>query len=141
MRKGNGDGTVPLISLGVHCRGGWRTRKLNPGRIEIKTRELVHRPVPMYQDPRWPSSSTLNSSVCSRVLTLRNGRWGTLLVEFVQTLHNGALGWINVCSAGAGGVVHPWCQPPAALSLTASQCAAASQSAVHTLGAAVWNSS
>lgn len=53
MRKGNGDGTVPLISLGVHCRGGWRTRKLNPGRIAIKTRELVHRPVPLYQDPRW----------------------------------------------------------------------------------------
>lgn len=52
MRKGNGDGTVPLISLGVHCRGGWKTKKLNPSGIDIKTRELVHRPVPMYQDPR-----------------------------------------------------------------------------------------
>jgi phospholipid:diacylglycerol acyltransferase len=52
VRKGNGDGTVPLISLGIHCRRGWKTKKLNPGGIAIKTRELKHSPVPMYQDPR-----------------------------------------------------------------------------------------
>lgn len=58
VRKGNGDGTVPIISLGVHCRKGWKTKRLNPGGIQIKTRELPHRPVPMYQDPRGgPSTS------------------------------------------------------------------------------------
>lgn len=52
MRKGNGDGTVPLTSLGIHCRRGWKTKRLNPSGIDIKTRELKHSPVPMYQDPR-----------------------------------------------------------------------------------------
>ena len=52
MRKGNGDGTVPLISLGIHCRKGWKTKKLNPGGVKILTQELRHDPVPMYQDPR-----------------------------------------------------------------------------------------
>ena len=53
VRKGNGDGTVPLISMGVHCRRGWRGRtKLNPSGFKITTRELKHDPVPMYQDPR-----------------------------------------------------------------------------------------
>ncbi len=52
VRKGNGDGTVPLTSLGIHCRSGWKTKKLNPSGIDIKTRELKHSPVPMYQDPR-----------------------------------------------------------------------------------------
>lgn len=53
VRKGNGDGTVPLISLGVHCRKGWRGKgKLNPGGFSVTTRELKHDPVPIYQDPR-----------------------------------------------------------------------------------------
>ena len=53
VRKGNGDGTVPLISLGIHCRKGWRGRtRLNPSGFSVTTRELKHDPVPMYQDPR-----------------------------------------------------------------------------------------
>ena len=52
MRKGNGDGTVPLISLGLHCRKGWRTKALNPAGFPVVTHELKHDAVPMYQDPR-----------------------------------------------------------------------------------------
>ena len=52
MRKGNGDGTVPLVSLGLHCRKGWKTKALNPAGFSIVTHELKHDAVPMYQDPR-----------------------------------------------------------------------------------------
>lgn len=52
MRKGDGDGTVPLVSLGLMCRKGWKTKKLNPGGIQIVTHELKHDAVPMYLDPR-----------------------------------------------------------------------------------------
>jgi len=52
VRKGNGDGTVPLVSLGLHCRKGWTTKALNPAGFSIVTHELKHDAVPMYQDPR-----------------------------------------------------------------------------------------
>lgn len=52
VRKGDGDGTVPLVSLGLMCRKGWKDTKLNPGGIEIVTHELKHDAVPMYVDPR-----------------------------------------------------------------------------------------
>lgn len=52
VRKGDGDGTVPLVSLGLMCRKGWKNTKLNPGGIEIVTHELKHDAVPMYVDPR-----------------------------------------------------------------------------------------
>lgn len=52
VRKGDGDGTVPLVSLGLMCRKGWKTKKLNPCGIQIVTHELKHDAVPMYQDPR-----------------------------------------------------------------------------------------
>ena len=53
VRKGNGDGTVPLVSLGLHCRKAWRTKgPLNPAGFSVVTHELKHDAVPMYQDPR-----------------------------------------------------------------------------------------
>ena len=52
MCKGDGDGTVPLVSLGLMCRKGWKSKKLNPAGISIVTHELKHDAVPMYLDPR-----------------------------------------------------------------------------------------
>ena len=52
MRKGDGDGTVPLVSLGLMCRKGWKSKKLNPAGIQIVTHELKHEAVPIYLDPR-----------------------------------------------------------------------------------------
>jgi len=41
----DGDGTVPLVSLGYMCVEGWRKgHKLNPGGIEVTTREYMHEP-------------------------------------------------------------------------------------------------
>lgn len=38
----NGDGTVPLLSLGYMCRRGWHTPRRNPGGVKIVTRERPH---------------------------------------------------------------------------------------------------
>lgn len=68
VRKGNGDGTVPLISLGVHCRKGWLGKtKLNPSGFSIKTKELQHDPVPIYQDPRGGGRSADHVDVLGNV--------------------------------------------------------------------------
>lgn len=44
VRFGDGDGTVPLVSLGLPCVGGWATEELNPSGTKVITRE--------YQDKR-----------------------------------------------------------------------------------------
>lgn len=49
----NGDGTVPLLSLGYMCGHGWREfSSLNPAGIRVWTKEFEHRPVPIFVDPR-----------------------------------------------------------------------------------------
>lgn len=52
IRYSDGDGTVPLISLGLMCASGWRTDKFNPGRADVRVREYPHNPVSMLFDPR-----------------------------------------------------------------------------------------
>ncbi|KAF9228378.1 LACT-domain-containing protein [Gyrodon lividus] len=46
VKMGEGDGTVSLLSLGAMCVEGWKRPRWNPGRINITTVELPHRPVP-----------------------------------------------------------------------------------------------
>ncbi|KXZ46616.1 hypothetical protein GPECTOR_42g827 [Gonium pectorale] len=53
VQLGDGDGTVPLISLGLMCRGGWRPGgRLNPAGMRVVTREFKHRSVSMMKDAR-----------------------------------------------------------------------------------------
>ncbi|KAK9805752.1 hypothetical protein WJX73_005728 [Symbiochloris irregularis] len=42
IRLSDGDGTVPLLSLGALCRKHWRHDKLNPSGIRLVSREYVH---------------------------------------------------------------------------------------------------
>jgi len=44
----NGDGTVPVVSEGYMCEGGWRMKRYNPANIEITTREYSHNPYLMW---------------------------------------------------------------------------------------------
>eukprot|EP00300_Choanocystis_sp_HF-7_P042910 c956_g1_i1.p1 GENE.c956_g1_i1~~c956_g1_i1.p1 ORF type:complete len:631 (-),score=122.73 c956_g1_i1:33-1925(-) len=44
MFSGDGDGTVPLVSLGFMCVEGWRHREFNPSNLPVVTREYKHRP-------------------------------------------------------------------------------------------------
>ncbi|KAJ3167984.1 hypothetical protein HDU88_001931 [Geranomyces variabilis] len=39
----DGDGTVPLLSLGYMCRGGWNAPRYNPGGVKVITRETKER--------------------------------------------------------------------------------------------------
>lgn len=43
---GDGDGTVPLVSLGYMCVEGWASAKLNPARLKVVTKEYVHEDLP-----------------------------------------------------------------------------------------------
>lgn len=49
----DGDGTVPLLSLGALCAGGWRTQRLNPAGVPVVIREYPNNPVPVLRDARW----------------------------------------------------------------------------------------
>ncbi|KAG1663891.1 hypothetical protein FOA52_014704 [Chlamydomonas sp. UWO 241] len=47
----DGDLTVPLISTGAMCHGGWRSARLNPARCRIVTREKLHQATTVVSDP------------------------------------------------------------------------------------------
>lgn len=38
VQYGDGDGTVPLVSLGAMCAGPWRERELNPHGVKVRRR-------------------------------------------------------------------------------------------------------
>ncbi|CAG8534380.1 1342_t:CDS:10 [Acaulospora morrowiae] len=42
VHNGEGDGTVPLLSLGYMCTKGWKNPLYNPAGIKVITREFVH---------------------------------------------------------------------------------------------------
>ena len=44
MRASDGDGTVPLLSLGALCARHWREPRLNPSGMRVVTREFPHEP-------------------------------------------------------------------------------------------------
>ncbi|KAI0233631.1 phospholipid:diacylglycerol acyltransferase [Massospora cicadina] len=48
----NGDGSVPLLSLGYMCVEGWKKRRFNPSGLKVITREFNHSVVPIYEDIR-----------------------------------------------------------------------------------------
>lgn len=84
IRFTDGDGTVPLISLGYMCAEGWKSAKLNPGNTAIVIREHVHSPVSVFSDVRGgPSTSDHvdilgNSAMIKAILTIATGANETL---------------------------------------------------------------
>lgn len=53
IRYSDGDGTVPIMSLGFMCARGWRDgSKYNPGGVDVRVREYKHNPVSLIYDPR-----------------------------------------------------------------------------------------
>ncbi|KAJ2717049.1 phospholipid:diacylglycerol acyltransferase [Coemansia spiralis] len=49
---GEGDGTVPLLSLGYMCAEGWRRKLFNPHGVRVVTREFTHSPLAAFKDIR-----------------------------------------------------------------------------------------
>ena len=41
---GEGDGTVPLLSIGYMCSRGWKIRRYNPAATQVITFEMPHEP-------------------------------------------------------------------------------------------------
>ncbi|KAG9292687.1 hypothetical protein G9A89_008274 [Geosiphon pyriformis] len=48
IHTGEGDGTVPLLSLGYMCVKGWKNPLYNPAGIKVITREFVHETSPSF---------------------------------------------------------------------------------------------
>ncbi|CAG8551577.1 2759_t:CDS:10 [Funneliformis caledonium] len=48
VHNGEGDGTVPLLSLGYMCTKGWKNPLYNPAKIKIITREFQHEVGPAF---------------------------------------------------------------------------------------------
>ncbi|RKP36260.1 Lecithin:cholesterol acyltransferase-domain-containing protein [Dimargaris cristalligena] len=57
IRTGDGDGTVPLLSLGYMCVDGWKDPRYNPAGAQIVTREYRHNPTHMIKDIRGGSDT------------------------------------------------------------------------------------
>lgn len=38
----DGDGSIPLLSLGGMCAGGWQYKKFNPSQMRVVTREYMY---------------------------------------------------------------------------------------------------
>lgn len=44
VKFGEGDGTVPLLSLGTMCAKGWKDERWNPAKTRVITQEFSHDP-------------------------------------------------------------------------------------------------
>ncbi|PIA15482.1 LACT-domain-containing protein [Coemansia reversa NRRL 1564] len=55
--NGEGDGTVPLLSLGYMCASGWRKKLFNPHGVRVVTREFAHNPLTGFKDIRGGSEA------------------------------------------------------------------------------------
>lgn len=51
VRSGDGDATVPAVSMGYPCVGAWATKKLNPSGAKVITREYKDKSVFQVNDP------------------------------------------------------------------------------------------
>mmetsp|Transcript_8777 Transcript_8777/g.20724 ORF Transcript_8777/g.20724 Transcript_8777/m.20724 type:complete len:703 (+) Transcript_8777:89-2197(+) len=52
MVKGEGDGSVPILSAGFMCAKGWRSKHFNPGGVQTLIREYAHEPWSILYDIR-----------------------------------------------------------------------------------------
>ena len=89
---GDGDGTVPLISLGYMCADGWRNPLLNPHDVKIGLREYDHSPTSFISDPRGgPGSADHvdilgNAEMIQDILRLAAGKGNQLNDRFISRI-------------------------------------------------------
>jgi len=50
VQLGEGDATVPLISLGYMCVKGWKEKRFNPAELPVITREYKHTPPDIFKE-------------------------------------------------------------------------------------------
>ncbi|KAJ2034445.1 phospholipid:diacylglycerol acyltransferase [Coemansia sp. RSA 922] len=85
---GEGDGTVPLLSLGYMCASGWRKPLYNPHGVRIVTREFIHNPLAAFKDIRGGAGASDhinilgNYDVTADMLRIVSGRGHTVEDQF-----------------------------------------------------------
>ncbi|KAJ1819799.1 phospholipid:diacylglycerol acyltransferase [Coemansia sp. RSA 2675] len=85
---GEGDGTVPLLSLGYMCASGWRKPLYNPHGVRIVTREFAHSPLAAFKDIRGGAGASDhinilgNHDVTADMLRIVAGRGHTVEDQF-----------------------------------------------------------
>jgi phospholipid:diacylglycerol acyltransferase len=57
VQSADGDGSVPLLSLGYMCVRGWKDKRVNPGEIEVVAREYAHKPASLLSSLRGGSTT------------------------------------------------------------------------------------
>ncbi|KAI8925823.1 Lecithin:cholesterol acyltransferase-domain-containing protein [Entophlyctis helioformis] len=101
IQASDGDGTVPLMSLGYMCAHGWRTPRYNPSNIAVVTRELSNDKPSSIIDPivRGPDSVDHtdimgNHRLIEDVLRMASGRGhelvdqiGSDIVDIARRVH------------------------------------------------------
>lgn len=68
----DGDGTVPLISLGYMGRKGWKNSKINPAQVRTVIREYKHRPLTLFKDLRGGPQSAGHTDILGNVNMIRD---------------------------------------------------------------------
>ncbi|KAJ1917823.1 phospholipid:diacylglycerol acyltransferase [Tieghemiomyces parasiticus] len=92
IRVSDGDGTVPLLSLGYMCVNGWRDPLYNPAGIDVVTREYRHNPTHMIKDLRGGSDTADhvdilgNYQVISDLLRIAAGREDAVEARIVSDI-------------------------------------------------------
>ncbi|KAJ2745660.1 phospholipid:diacylglycerol acyltransferase [Coemansia sp. BCRC 34301] len=85
---GEGDGTVPLLSLGYMCASGWRKPLYNPHGVRVVTREFIHNPLAAFKDIRGGAGASDhinilgNHDVTADMLRIVAGRGHTVEDQF-----------------------------------------------------------
>ncbi|KAK9822390.1 hypothetical protein WJX81_007759 [Elliptochloris bilobata] len=97
VRASDGDGTVPLLSLGALCARHWREPRLNPSGMRVVTREFPHEPFQNLIELRGGPKSA------DHVDILGNAGGGPKSADHVDILGNaGVLEDIGLIAAGHG---------------------------------------
>ena len=98
VQTSNGDGAVPLLSLGYMCAKGWREKRYNPSNIPIVTREYQNKLPPSIVAPIVRSPESVNhidilgnDLVIEDILRVAAGEdeaLGDLIVSDIQRISN-----------------------------------------------------
>ncbi|KAJ1964610.1 phospholipid:diacylglycerol acyltransferase [Dipsacomyces acuminosporus] len=89
---GDGDGTVPLLSLGYMCADGWRKPLFNPHGVRIVSREFAHSPAAAYKDIRGGAGASDhinilgNHGATADILRIVSGRGAEIQDQFTSNI-------------------------------------------------------
>lgn len=106
IHYGEGDGTVPIQSLGYMCRQGWKQPHLNPANMTITTREYAHAHKPWWHLGRQLRTMSGHADGSGHVEILANHAVHDDVINIITGRHSLVTQRLTVSAA--------WPQTPAA---------------------------